>query len=242
MNTAARCLIVDDEELARALLKHYIDQVPSLQAVGSCANAMEAVSALHQQPVDLLFLDIQMPDLTGIDLLKALIRKPIVIVTTAYDHYAVEGYELDVVDYLLKPFSYERFLQAVNKALTQLRTRQSHFSSITVENAEEANTPRDHLLVKAEHRTYRIRFDDILFIQGMREYVMFHLVSGRIMALLSLKYLEEILPPERFIRIHKSYIVAFQHIETVEEGSLYIAGQKLPVGPSYIEALQKRLV
>ncbi len=238
MNAPIRCLVVDDEELARKLLRHYIEQTPSLQWVGECADAVQALSALHQLPVDLLFLDIQMPDLTGTDLLRALIVRPVVVFTTAYEQYAIEGYELDVADYLLKPFSYERFSQAVTKAVAQLKAREQ---SPTVKELFHVSTAQDHLLVKAEHRTHRIRFDDILYIQGMREYVAFHLTGGRLLSLLSLRRLEEILPPDRFIRIHKSYIAAIKHIEAVEEDCLYISGQRLPVGPSYVEALQKRI-
>ncbi len=234
-----RCLVVDDEELARTLLKHYIEQTPHLQLVGTCADAMQAVGVLYHQPVDLLFLDIQMPDLTGIDLVKSLINKPVVIFTTAYEQYAIEGYELNVADYLLKPFSYERFSQATAKASTYFKARGQHAATT---EALEVSKGKDYLLVKAEHRTHRIRLDDIVYIQGMREYVAFHLAEGRLMSLLSLKHLEETLPPERFIRIHKSYIVAIQRIEAVEDEHLYIAGQQLPIGPSYAEALHKRLL
>ncbi len=242
MSKLIRCLVVDDEELARTLLQHYIEQTPNLSLVGSCANAMEAVSTLHQQSVDLLFLDIQMPDLTGIDLVKALVYKPIVIFTTAYEQYAVEGYELDAADYLLKPFSYERFAQAVARAVAHLKTRQAQLNATSTKTTEGANTAKDHLLVKAEHRTHRIRLDDILFVQGMREYVLFHLTNGSLIALQSLKNLEEILPPERFARVHKSYIVSFQHLRAVDEAYLYIDNQKIPIGPSYAEVLKKRLL
>ncbi|MCS7035076.1 MAG: LytTR family DNA-binding domain-containing protein [Saprospiraceae bacterium] len=241
MNLPIRCLVVDDEELARTLLQHYIEQTPNLHLAGTCANAMDAVAALHQQPVDLLFLDIQMPDLTGIDLLKALVQKPVVIFTTAYEQYALEGYELAAADYLLKPFSYERFTQAVAKATAHIKAR--YQSLLPDDGTNDAGTvPRDHLLVKAEHRTRRIRFDDILYIQGMREYVSFYLTSGRLMALLSLKHLEEILPPERFLRIHKSYIVSLKHVEAADEEYLYIGDQKIPIGPNYANLIQKRLL
>lgn len=235
--TPIRCLVVDDEELARSLLKLYIQQTPSLQLVGTCSNAMQAVGVLQQEPVDLLFLDIQMPDLTGIDLLKALIHRPAVIFTTAYEQYAVEGYELDIVDYLLKPFSYERFSQAVTKAAAHLKKR----GPTPRVSAPEVSVAKDYLLVKAEHRTHRIRFEDILYVQGMREYVAFYLADRRLLALMSLKHLEECLPSERFIRIHKSYIVAFDRIEAIEDDHLVIGGQRLPIGPSYVDALKRRL-
>ncbi len=238
MNTPVSCLVVDDEELARVLLAHYIEKTPSLQLIDTCSDALRAMSILHQRPVDLLFLDIQMPDLTGIDLLKALLHKPAVIFTTAYEQYAVEGYEMEAVDYLLKPFSYERFTQAVARAVAQIKLRNLQNPA---SKAAELSAAKDYLLVKAEHRTHRIRFDDIRYIQGMREYVAFHLSEGRLLSLLSLKHLEEVLPADRFIRIHKSYIVAIRHIEVVEEEHLYVGGQRLPIGPNYAEGLRKRL-
>ncbi len=238
MNTPVSCLVVDDEELARVLLAHYIEKTPSLQLIDTCSNALRAMSILHQRPVDLLFLDIQMPDLTGLDLLKALLHKPVVIFTTAYEQYAVEGYEMEAADYLLKPFSYERFTQAVARAMAQIKLRNLQNPA---SKAVELSAAKDYLLVKAEHRTHRIRFDDIRYIQGMREYVAFHLSEGRLLSLLSLKHLEEVLPADRFIRIHKSYIVAIRHIEIVEEEHLYVSGQCLPVGPNYAEELRKRL-
>ncbi len=238
MNTPVSCLVVDDEELARVLLAHYIEKTPSLQLIDTCSDALQAMSILHQRPVDLLFLDIQMPDLTGIDLLKALLHKPVVIFTTAYEQYAVEGYEMEAVDYLLKPFSYERFTQAVARAVAQIKLRNLQNPA---SKAAELSAAKDYLLVKAEHRTHRIRFDDIRYIQGMREYVAFHLSEGRLLSLLSLKHLEEVLPADRFIRIHKSYIVAIRHIEIVEEEHLYVGGQRLPIGPNYSEELRKRL-
>ncbi len=238
MNTPVSCLVVDDEELARVLLAHYIGKTPSLQLIDTCSDALRAMSILHQRPVDLLFLDIQMPDLTGLDLLKALLHKPVVIFTTAYEQYAVEGYEMEAADYLLKPFSYERFTQAVARATAQIKLRNLQNPT---SKAAELSAAKDYLLVKAEHRTHRIRFDDIRYIQGMREYVAFHLSEGRLLSLLSLKHLEEVLPADRFIRIHKSYIVAIRHIEIVEEEHLYVGGQRLPIGPNYAAELRKRL-
>ena len=230
-----RCLVVDDEELARTLLETFIGRVPGLVIEALCANPLEAMTALRQRPVDLLFLDIQMPELTGIEFLRTLQHKPVVIFTTAYSDYALEGYSLDVTDYLLKPFSFERFLQAVNKATSVLQAR----ALADREPAPVSAPPpeKDHVLVKADHKIHRIRFGDILYIQGMREYVAFHTVSGRILSLNSLKNLEEELPSDRFIRIHKSYIVAIDKIATLEGNTLHVGKEKLPVGASYREAL-----
>lgn len=220
-----RCLVVDDEELARTLLKNYIGRLPQLEWVAECANPLEALQVLGANPVDLIFLDIQMPELTGVEFLRSLQEKPGVVFTTAYPDYAIEGYQLDVIDYLLKPFSFERFAQAVHKASEWLRLRENAVSE----------PGKDYLLVHAEHKVHKLRYDDILYIQSMREYVAYYTTAGRILSLQSLKKLEEILPPRRFVRIHKSYIVAVEHVSTLEGNQLYVGSEKLPIGASYRE-------
>lgn len=239
-----RCLVVDDEELARALLGNYIGRLPHLQLAASCANPLEALAVLQQQPVDLLFLDIQMPELTGIEFLRTLPRKPVVIFTTAYAEYALEGYALDVTDYLLKPFSFERFLQAVNKAIALIQAKPANPPTISPASAPPPEThepAKDYILVKADHKVHRLRYDDILYIQSMREYAAFYTSSGRILSLNALKTLEETLPPERFIRIHKSYIVAIAKIDALEGNMVQVGKEKLPVGANYREELVRRV-
>lgn len=233
-----RCLVVDDEELARTLLENYIGRLPNLQLVAACANPLDAFAVLQQQPVDLLFLDIQMPELTGIALLRTLTQKPAVVFTTAYAEYALEGYALDVTDYLLKPFSFERFVQAVNKAIGRLRSKVAPDPPTSDQGAQPG---KDYLLVKADHKVHRLKFDEIQYIQSMREYVAFHTLAGRVISLNSLKSLEEQLPPERFIRIHKSYIVAIDKIDTLDGNTVQVGKEKLPVGASYREELIKRV-
>ena len=233
-----RCLVVDDEELARTLLQTYIRRLPSLELVASCANPLEAMSILQQQQIDLLFLDIQMPELTGIEFLRTLTKKPIVIFTTAYAEFALEGYALDVTDYLLKPFSFERFVQATNKATALLQARANAGGMAA---GEPATPGKDHILVKADHKVHRIKLDDIFFIQSMREYVAYHTPAGRLLSLNSLKSLEESLPSERFIRIHKSYIVAIDKIDTLEGNLVHVGKEKLPIGASYREAVVARV-
>ena len=235
-----RCLVVDDEELARTLLGNYIGRLPHLELTASCANPLEAMAVLQQKPIDLLFLDIQMPELTGIEFLRTLPRKPVVIFTTAYAEYALEGYALDVTDYLLKPFSFERFLQAVNKAIALLQAKSSPTPAISPP-ANDIPPAKDFILVKAEHKVYRIKYDDILYIQSMREYAAFYTPSGRILSLNSLKSLEETLPPERFIRIHKSYIAAINKIDTLEGNMVQVGKEKLPVGANYREEVVRRV-
>ncbi len=224
-----RCLIIDDEELARTLLENYIGRLPNIELVGKCKDPMEALQLMQDSPVDLLLLDIQMPGLTGVEFVRTLKQKPLVIFTTAYPDFALEGYTLDIVDYLLKPFGFERFVQAVNKAGELIRLK-SGTSPDTVENLEEK---KDFILVKSEHKIHRIKFADINYIQSMREYVAYYLPHKRILSLNSLKSLEESLPASRFIRIHKSYIVAIDKVDTLEGNMVHIGKEKLPIGPSY---------
>ena len=232
-----RCLVVDDEELARTLLENYIARVPGLEPIAFCANPLEAMNILRKETVDLLFLDIQMPELTGIEFLRTLQQKPVVVFTTAYADYALEGYSLDVTDYLLKPFSFERFLQAVNKAGAALQAKMAAPAPQSGSQLPE----KDYLLIKADHKVHRIKYGDIIYIQSMREYVAFHTDNGRILSLNSLKQLEEELPPERFIRVHKSYMVAIGRINTMEGNLLHVGKEKIPVGANYRDALVKRV-
>ncbi len=226
-----RCIIVDDEELARTLLDNYISRLPYLELTGSCKDPLEAMQLLQTQTVDLMFLDIQMPGLTGVEFLRILPNKPAVIFTTAYSEYALEGYSLDVIDYLLKPFSFERFVKAVNKAVDLIQLK----SAAQPPPVEKQEPEKDFLLVKSEHKIYRLKLNDILYIESMREYVAYYTPQGRIMALASLKSLEEELPADRFMRIHKSFIVALGKIETLEGNMLHLGKAKIPIGASYRE-------
>jgi DNA-binding LytR/AlgR family response regulator len=230
------CLIVDDEELARTLLRNFIGRLPHLEVVGSCKNPLEAMQVLGEKPVDLMFLDIQMPELTGIEFLKTLPGKPLVVFTTAYPEYALEGYQLDVIDYLLKPFSFERFVQAVHKATEWIKLKSGR---ATPEDQPEGK--KDYVLVKSEHKIHKLFLKDIRYIQSMREYVAYYTKDGRILSLYSLKKLEEELPPEQFIRIHKSYIVAIDRVTTLEGNRVHIGDEKLPVGASYREEVMRRI-
>lgn len=229
------CLVVDDEELARKLLETYIERLPNLELVASCKNPLEASSWLSQG-VDLLFLDIQMPEMTGIQWIKTLSRNPQIILTTAYPEYALEGYQLEVTDYLLKPFSFERFVQAVQKAAEWKRLR----SQPTPVNAPESSSQpeKDYLMVKSGGKLVRIRLEELLWIQGKGEYVQYHTLSGNTLVLESLKKLEEVLPSATFMRIHKSWIVRLDAIDMIEGNTVTIAGEKIPVGASYRDSLR----
>ncbi|MBI5915574.1 MAG: response regulator transcription factor [Bacteroidetes bacterium] len=236
--TKLRCLVVDDEELARTLLENYIGRLPHLELAGKCKDPLEAMQVLQGQHIDLLFLDIQMPGLTGVEFLRTLRSKPVTIFTTAYPDFALEGYSLDVTDYLLKPFGFERFVQAVNKAGELLRLKNT---ASKTPSTEAAQPDRDFILVKSEHKIHRLRFDDILFIESMREYVAWHTPQGRILSLNSLKNLEEELPGSRFIRIHKSYMVAIEKIGMLEGNLVHVGKEKLPIGASYREVVLRKV-
>lgn len=236
------CLIVDDEELARNLVENYINRLPHLTVVGKCTNPFEAMQALQENQVDLMFLDIQMPNLTGVEFLRTLPQKPLVIFTTAYKEYAMEGYELDIVDYLLKPFRFERFLQAVNKAgkLLKSDTKVDATPSPTPTLAAQEK-PKDYILVKSDFKVFRIFYQDILYIESMKEYVAYHTAEGRTLSLGSLKRLEQELPTDLFMRIHKSYIANISRITALEGNMVHLDGQKLPIGSSYREVVLKRV-
>ncbi len=237
------CLVVDDEELARDLLENYIGRLPHLALFGKCRDPFEALEALSTQSVDLLFLDIQMPGMTGMEFLKTLRNKPLVIFTTAYSEFALESYNLDATDYLLKPFSFERFVQAVNKATDLLALRKAAAGYPTPpEKVAETPAAKDFILVKSEHKVHRLRFEDISYIEGMREYVAYHTPNGRILSLNSLKSLEEELPTDQFLRIHKSYIVAIGKVAAMEGNLVLVGKEKLPIGASYREVVMGRLL
>ena len=220
-----KCLIVDDEHLARQLIENYCDRLSHLEVVGSCKNALEAMQFMSKHPVDIVFLDIQMPDLSGVDFVKTMKVKPAIIFTTAYSDYAVEGFELEATDYLIKPFPFDRFIKAVNKV-----SKEDSTTGI-------ASTV-DYMTIKADHKLYRVGFNDIKYIEGLREYVAYHTVGRKIVALASLKNLEEILP-SNFIRIHKSFIVNTDLIQSISGNEVELEMVKLPIGKSYKDQVLK---
>jgi len=236
------CLIVDDEELARKLVENYIKRIPHLNIVGKCATPFEAMQVMQETEVHLLFLDIQMPDLTGIEFLRTLQQKPLVIFTTAYKEYAMDGYDLDVVDYLLKPFRFERFLQAINKASKLLKPdKKAESRVIPTENKTTEEGAKAYILVKSEFKVFRIFYKDIIYIESMREYVAYHTDSGRTLSLGSLKKLEQDLPKDKFLRIHKSYIANIDMISALEGNMVQIGKTKLPIGSTYKDIVMQRV-
>ena len=234
-----KCLIVDDEHLARQLLASYLDRMPGMELVGSCEDALSALKILREQPIDVLLLDIQLPDLTGLELLKTLSHTPQVILITAYAEHALQGFELDVADYLLKPVSFERFVQAINKVALRLEPSTPIASPLSA-FPQPLPTP-DHIFVKVDYQLLKIRFADIRYIEGMREYVSLQTAERRHLIYQSLRKLEELLSDQQFVRVHKSYLVSLPHIDRIHGNTLFIGEKEIPIGKSYKEAFMQRI-
>ena len=223
-----RCLAIDDEPLALELLEDNISQVPFLQLAGKCTNAIEAIQFLKENSVDLIFLDIQMPGLTGLQFIQSLTQKPMIILVTAYEKFALDGFNLDVVDYLVKPVALDRFIRACNKAweLYQLKNK-------TVENIPE------YFFVNVEYSLQKVEFGDILWIEGLKDYVKINLRSSSkpTVTRMSMKALEDQLPSSKFLRIHKSYILAIAAITSIRKNSVFVGNTEFPVGDNYKDAV-----
>ncbi len=230
LHNKIHCLVIDDEPLAREILKHHIAGVEALELTGTCSNAVEAISFLKEHPVDLLFLDIQMPQLLGTNFIRTLKNPPKVIFTTAYRKYALEGFELDAVDYILKPISFERFLKAVNKVLEMNFTAPKTAPPPKEIQNEPANS---FLYFRADRKMVKIFFRDILFIEGLKDYIKIVTDSRTVVTKYVLSTLEEMLPAIEFLRIHKSYIVAINKIDSYNADTIQIAKHELPIGRLY---------
>ncbi|GAB6123673.1 LytR/AlgR family response regulator transcription factor [Dysgonomonas termitidis] len=235
-----KVLLVDDEFHARKLLSEYISKLPFLEIAGISLNIFEAMNIFKEEKIDILLLDIQMPEISGLEFARSLKNPPSIIFTTAYSEYAVESYELDVVDYLLKPIAFPRFLQAINKVIEK-RNRIHNTYQVAQTSARAEEIEDNSIAMKSGHKYYKINYTDLLYIEGQMEYVTLHTVKEKIMVLASLKGLEERLPVNKFIRIHKSYIVSVKHLELIDKNFLHIAGKKLPIGRSFKEELLRRL-
>lgn len=216
------CIIIEDEPLAMERVIEFVKKVPFLNLCATFDNSLKGLAYLKQNEVDLLFLDINMDELSGIELLESTSIKSEVIITTAYQEFALKGYELNITDYLLKPFTFNRFLQSVNKAQDNLAKRVQ-------------NLPRDFIFVKTENRLEKITLSDIIYIEGMRDYRRIHLADKKIMTLQNFNELEQIIPSTLVCRVHKSYMVALNKIEAIERGRIKIAGQHIPISETYKE-------
>jgi DNA-binding LytR/AlgR family response regulator len=224
-----RCIIVDDEPVARKILREFTAQVPFLELAGEFENALKAKTFLHADHADLMFLDIEMPKLSGLDYLKRSTVDPLVILTTAFPEYALEGYELDIIDYLLKPIAFNRFLKAVQKA--------KEYNELRYSNTVVANPT--YLFVRSEKRIEKVELKDILYIESFGNYVNIHTGQKKIVAYLTLKGLESQLPAQEFIKIHQSFLVSFSHISAIEGNQVIINNKSLPISRNYRESVMQ---
>ncbi len=230
-----KCLIVDDEPPAREIIRRYIDQIPTLEFVGECGNAIQALGFLQKKQVDLIFLDIRMPQLNGNDFLKTIKNPPKIIFTTAYSEYALEGYELDIIDYLLKPVTFERFLKAVNK-VSQPASLKTEAVSIVEEKKNDA-----FVYFRADRKMVKVMLQDISYIESMKDYVKIFTSNGVIITKQSISSVEAMLPEKKFIRIHRSFIVSLHKIKTFTAELIEIDKTEIPIGKLYRNGVMKVL-
>ena len=226
------CLLVDDEPIALDILAAYVQKIGVLELVGRCHSAVEAFSVLQCKPVDLLFLDIQMPQLSGLDMLRTLANPPKTIMTSAYREYALDGYELDVLDYLIKPIPFERFMKAVGKVLTHKQT--APVTSLVVGD-------EPFIFVRQDRKLVRINQRDIISLESLRDYVRITTVSQSVVTRQTIGYYEELLPSEQFIRMHRSFMVAVGKIEAISESHIHLPGQRLAIGRHYKQQVFEQL-
>jgi DNA-binding LytR/AlgR family response regulator len=236
------CLIADDEPLAHQLLENYIGRLKSLQVVGHAFHAMEALDFLNDRHVDILFLDIQMPDFSGLDMLRTLPNPPAVILTTAYSEYSLEAFDLGVTDYLLKPIKFERFLKAVNRAIAVQKGRATPPLPSEPTAGRSGPLPGDTMFVKDGVGEYKIRLEDILYVQAYGNFVKIHRQDqALIVATITMKEMEESLPAVDFVRVHKSFIVPLRRITRLEGNQVFIGAQGIPLGTVYKLTVTRRI-
>lgn len=236
------CLVVDDELLARRLLSDYISKVPGLNLVAACSGAIEAQGILRDQQIDLMFLDIQMPELTGIAFLQSLSQKPVTIFTTAYTDYALKGYELSVLDYLVKPIPFERFFQAVNRASEYIGHMQQNQKSDGLANQipiiQQVNS-QEFIFVKSDYRIHKIHYDDLDYIEAYGEYILLFTGKEKVMTLVPLGKIEGLLPPTKFVRVHRSFIINFSKIDSIQGNTILLKGKEIPISKTYRDTFMK---
>lgn len=239
-----KCIAVDDEPLALDIIEDYVSKVPFLELVKRTENAIEALQLVQAGGIDLVFLDIQMPDLTGIQFLKIANNKAKYILTTAYSQYALESYDLNVSDYLLKPIAFDRFYKAVEKVHNQHKVVEAPSpvpTPLPVVSAPAPQQVQDFIFVKTEHKIQKIELDDILYIEGLKDYISIFTHSERVITLQNMKRMDETLPRSQFIRVHKSYIIALDKIESIERSRITICSKVIPIGDTYRDEFFKRI-
>lgn len=229
------CLAIDDEPLALDVIEDFAKKIPYINLEAKCTSAFEALEILHKKKIDLIFLDINMPHISGIDFLKSLESKPMIIFTTAYYEFALEGFELSAIDYLVKPVSYERFLKAVNKA----HELYSMKNAMKTPQENESIYYHDYILVKSDYSILKINFDEILFIEGLKDYIKIHRDERVIFTKSTMKNIENKLPRDKFIRVHKSFIVSISKIESIENQRIIIGEKRIPIGDQYKEEFNR---
>tara|TARA_R110002050_G_scaffold300779_1_gene472584 strand:- start:6434 stop:7171 length:738 start_codon:yes stop_codon:yes gene_type:complete len=233
MISKIKCIVVDDEPIARKYLSDYIAKMPQLELLATFGKAADAYQTIETGEAELVFLDIQMPGITGIEFLRTLQKKPHIILTTAYSEYALEGYELDVTDYLLKPVAFERFARAVNKVVSKLNPQPGTEAPVSEEADKVQPVSRDFIFVKSGYKSVKVEIADILYVEGMKEYIVIHTKEKKYTKLDRMKNFENLLKGKGFIRIHKSFIVPVKNIDAVFGNTVEINGKQLPLGRSY---------
>ncbi len=233
---STKCLIVDDEPLAIEVIENYLDQLEGFEVTARCKNALQAFAVLEKEQVDLVFLDIQMPKLTGIDFVRSLQHPPKIILTTAYIDYAVEGYELDILDYLVKPISFERFFKAISKySKTKIGTKEKR----TI--VPQSPLKKDYIYVKANKKNHKILFADILYLESVKDYIKLHLKERRLLVKTTLSDFEAQLPASMFLRVHRSYVVNLAYITAHTTQDIELGAIEIPIGGSYRQRTFERL-
>ena len=218
------CMVVDDEPFSIEIIQNYLEKIPGLFLAAKCGNAVDAISFIHKHTVDLIFLDINMPEVSGIQMLNSLVDPPLVVFTTAYPEYAIEGFDLDAVDYLLKPFSFERFMKAVNKVYSRIGEKQG-----TINKSGDT----EFIMIRADKRDYKVNLVDILFIQSKGDYLRITTTDRSYLTHETMQSIMKVLPEHRFIRIHKSYIISISRIKYIEGNQLFIDVEAIPIGKVY---------
>lgn len=235
-----RCLLVDDEPLALRLLAGYVERIPFLELVGTCRSAIEAMQVLQREQVDVLFLDVQMPDLTGVEFVRTIRPQAAVVFTTAYKQYAVEGFDLDAVDYLIKPIPFDRFLKAATKVQERLQPAAPPAPVLVAAPVPPAAPVEEYIFVKADYHTQRVTLRDIRYLEGLKDYVKIHLGAAKpLLTLNSLRAFEERLPATDFVRVHRSYIVALNWIDSIRKNRIYMGEVVIPIGDAYAESFHQ---